>query len=125
MPTELKNFYSSNNIKFAQFNQLQKNSIKSWGINELQILDEMDRQELDLSQMNSSSPVATLLFAQKWFNSEITNKGGKSDLVKGLLLSPEELPKQQAKQVKLKNENEILTLCYLSYLETNNYLKTD
>jgi len=75
--------------------------------------------------MNSSSPVVTLLFAQKWFNSEITNKGGKSDLVKGLLLSPEELPKKSSKQVKLKNENEILTLCYLSYLETNNYLKSD
>jgi hypothetical protein len=39
----------------------------------------MDRQE-----MPTSEPV-TLLFAMKWFNSELTNKGLRSELVKGLL----------------------------------------
>jgi len=28
----------------------------------------------------------TLLFAMKWFNSELTNKGMRSDLVKGLIM---------------------------------------
>ena len=32
-----------------------------------------------------------MLFAMKWFNSDLTNKGMNSDLVKGLLLSTSEL----------------------------------
>jgi hypothetical protein len=29
------------------------------------------------------------------------------------------------KPIKVKSQNELLALCYLDYLETNNYLKTD
>ena len=64
---------------------MQKESIKKWGIKEIQILDEMDRQELE------EQGDVTMLFAMKWFNSDLTNKGMNSDLVKGLLLSTSEL----------------------------------
>ena len=60
---------------------MQKESIKKWGIKEIQILDEMDRQELE------EQGDVTMLFAMKWFNSDLTNKGMNSDLVKGLLLN--------------------------------------
>jgi len=43
----------------------------------------MDRQELPDEQNGS---VVTLLFAMKWFNSDLTNKGMRSELVKGLLI---------------------------------------
>jgi len=45
----------------------------------------MDRQEME------ESADVTMLFAMKWFNSDLTNKGMNSDLVKGLLLSTKEL----------------------------------
>lgn len=67
---------------------MQKESIKKWGIKEIQIIDEMDRQEISLDQESSD---VTMLFAMKWFNSDLTNKGMNSDLVKGLLLSTAEL----------------------------------
>jgi hypothetical protein len=51
----------------------------NWGIDENQIQEEMDRQE-----MNNNEPV-TLLFAMKWFYSDLTNKGLQSKLVKPLL----------------------------------------
>ena len=63
--------------------------------------------------------MVSLLFAMKWFNSDLTNKGKRSDLVKGLL-------EQDASSVtKVETENELMSLCYLSYLETNNYLKSN
>ena len=63
--------------------------------------------------------MVSLLFAMKWFNSDLTNKGKRSDLVKGLL-------EQDASSVtKVETENEFMSLCYLSYLETNNYLKSN
>ena len=88
-------------------------SVKNWGISEPQIREEMDRQE-----MSSSSDV-TLLFALKWFNSDLTNRGKNSDLVKGLI------DDDQSVVTKVETENELMSLCYLSYLETNNYLKAD
>jgi hypothetical protein len=67
-----------------------------------------------------------MLFAIKWFNSDLTNKGMNSDLVKGLLLNTAELKDKKSKtEAKPKSINELLALCYLSYLETNNYLKCD
>jgi hypothetical protein len=49
--------------------------------------------------------------------------------VKGLLLSQEELKGENddknKSKTKVKTENEVMALCYLNYLETNNYLKTD
>lgn len=65
------------------------------------------------------SPSATLLFAMKWFNSDLTNKGKTSDLVKGLI------DNDQTGVKKVETENELMSLCYLSYLETNNYLKSN
>lgn len=62
----------------------------------------------------------SLLFAMKWFYSDLTNKGAKSELVNGLVV------KNDSKQVPMvKTENELLTLVYMSYLETNTYLKSD
>jgi hypothetical protein len=114
---ELKTFYESNGIDYAAHTRMQKESIKRWGIKERQILDEMDRQELSLDQ---ESGEVTMLFAMKWFNSDLTNKGMNSDLVKGLLLG-----EQDGKPAKAKSQNELMALVYLSYLETNNYLKCD
>jgi hypothetical protein len=57
---------------------MKKDSIKSWGIEEHDILDEMDRQELPLPDQNDSQGHVTLLFAMKWFNSDLTNKGMNS-----------------------------------------------
>jgi hypothetical protein len=80
----------------------------------------MDRQEME------ESADVTMLFAMKWFNSDLTNKGMNSDLVKGLLLSTAELKEQKKQErTKPKTLNELMALCYLSYLETNNYLKCD
>lgn len=60
----------------------------------------------------------SLLFAMKWFYSDLTNKGRSSPLVKGII------DKDHNNEVpQVKSENELLTLCYMSYLETNNYLK--
>jgi len=66
----------------------------------------------------NNEPV-TLLFAMKWFYSDLTNKGLASKLVKPLL------DKNQGQPTQVKSENELITLCYLSYLETNNYLKSN
>ena len=55
----------------------------------------------------------------KWFNSDLTNKGKRSDLVKGLL------EQDSSSVTKVETENELMSLCYLSYLETNNYLKSN
>jgi len=55
----------------------------------------------------------------KWFNSDLTNKGKRSDLVKGLL------DQDSSSVTKVETENELMSLCYLSYLETNNYLKSN
>ena len=73
----------------------------------------------------------------KWFNSDLTNKGMGSELVKGLLMdnarkAQEESKGEEESSVaesrvqpnKVKSENELLALCYLIYLETNNYLTT-
>ena len=57
--------------------------MKNWGIKEIDILREIDRQDLDIQE----DQTVTLFFAMKWFNSDLTNKGFSSDLVKGLLLS--------------------------------------
>ena len=65
------------------------------------------------------SAVVSLLFAMKWFNSDLTNKGKRSDLVKGLI------DQDQSSVKKVETENELMSLCYLSYLETNNYLKSN
>lgn len=56
----------------------------------------------------------------KWFYSDLTNKGTKSELVNGLLVKDNtKVPS------KITSHNELLTLVYMSYLETNNYLKTE
>lgn len=56
----------------------------------------------------------------KWFYSELTNKKEKSALVNPLL------QKDKTQMVpQVRTPNELMTLCYLSYLETNNYLKSD
>lgn len=55
----------------------------------------------------------------KWFNSDLTNKGKRSDLVKGLI------DQDSSSVTKVETENELMSLCYLSYLETNNYLKSN
>ena len=55
----------------------------------------------------------------KWFNSDLTNKGKGSDLVKGLI------GQDSSSVTKVETENELMSLCYLSYLETNNYLKSN
>ena len=60
-----------------------------------------------------------LLFAYKWFYSEQSNKGGKSKLLSNLF--EEHKNSESTKQVK--TENELMTLCYMSYLETNNFAK--
>ena len=85
--SDLRTFYSTNQIDYQGFSKLKKDSVKSWGIKDRDILDEMERQELP---DESESGDVTLLFAMKWFYSDLTNKGMRSDLVKGLLLSPEE-----------------------------------
>jgi len=74
----------------------------------------------------------------KWFNSDLTNKGMRSELVKGLIMDnalkaqeeqktdDENNAKENRVQPnKVKSENELLALCYLIYLETNNYLTSD
>jgi len=83
-----------------------------WGIDEQQIREEMDRQEM------SNEPV-TLLFAMKWFYSDLFNKGLKSKLLQPILSD------NQGSSGQVKSESELMTLCYLSYLETNNYLKSN
>ena len=75
----------------------------------------MDRQE-----MNNQN--VSLLFAMKWFYSELNNKGDKSSLVKGLLQKHQN---EFTTVNRVKTQNELLTLIYMSYLETNNYLKPD
>lgn len=66
--------------------------MKSWSIKERDLLEEMERQEFpEPGESDSESGDVTLLFAVKWFNSDLTNKGIRSDLVKGLLMSPDEL----------------------------------
>jgi hypothetical protein len=40
---------------------------------------------MDDDQGNKTTGV-TMLFAMKWFNSDLTNKGMRSELVKGLLI---------------------------------------
>jgi len=82
----------------------------NWDIDEDQINEELDRQEMKS---------VNLLFAYKWFYSDITNKGKTSKLVSQLL--HEDNHKSQVKSVK--TENELMTLCYMSYLETNHYHK--
>ena len=81
----------------------------------------MDRQEMPLHKNSDGgqSAVVSLLFAMKWFNSDLTNKGKRSDLVKGLI------DQDSSSVTKVETENELMSLCYLSYLETNNYLKSN
>jgi len=81
----------------------------------------MDRQEMPLHKNSAGdqSAVVSLLFAMKWFNSDLTNKGKRSDLVKGLI------DQDSSSVTKVETENELMSLCYLSYLETNNYLKSN
>lgn len=67
-----------------------------------------------------SNQKVSLLFAMKWFYSDLTNKGSKSFLVNGLINKDPNVSVPM-----IKTENELLTLCYMSYLETNNYLKSD
>lgn len=59
------------------------------------------------------------MFAIKWFSSELTNKGEKSPLASGLLKND-----PNRKVPKVRSVNELLTLVYMSYLESNNYLKS-
>lgn len=84
----------------------------NWGIDETQIQDEMERQEM-------ANQEVSLLFAMKWFSSELTNKGEKSPLVSGLLSGD-----TQRQVPPVRSVNELLTLVYMSYLESNNYLKS-
>jgi len=80
MAPKLREFYTQNGIRHNDFaSRAAELSVKNWGISEPQIREEMDRQEMP------SSSDATLLFALKWFNSDLTNKGKSSDLVKGLI----------------------------------------
>lgn len=72
----------------------------------------MDRQEITNEPVN-------LLFTMKWFYSDLTNRGSKSALV-GPLLSGD-----AGEATQIKTESELLTLCYLSYLETNKYLQSN
>ena len=81
----------------------------NFDIDEAQIKEELDRQE---------SKSVNLLFAYKWFYSEQSNKGGKSQLLSNLF---EERKNESPKYVK--TENELMTLVYMSYLETNNFAK--
>lgn len=76
----------------------------------------MSRQEM---QVEKSS--VTMLVALKWFDSDITSKGKASELVKGVF--EETSPGQKIN--KVVTENELMTLCYLHYLESNDYLSTD
>ena len=115
IPKELRAFYDSNTIDITKILNDNKSefTLLKWGIDESSIQAEMDRQEM------VNEPVS-LLFAMKWFYSDLHNKGQQSQLVKGLLDSD---PKQEVGMVR--SENELMTLCYLSYLETNNYLKSN
>jgi hypothetical protein len=115
IPPELRKFYESHNINITEILRDSKSefTLLKWGIDESSIQTEMDRQEM------VNEPVS-LLFAMKWFYSDLHNKGQQSQLVKGLLESD---PKQEVGMVR--SENELMTLCYLSYLETNNYLKSN
>lgn len=72
----------------------------------------MERQETNNQQVS-------LFFAMKWFTSELNNKRDKSSLLNPIL------SKDGSKADVVKTENELLTLCYMSYLEANNYLKSD
>lgn len=74
---------------------------------------------LQKNSAGDQSAVVSLLFAMKWFNSDLTNKGKRSDLVKGLI------DEDSSSVTKVETENELMSLCYLSYLETNNYLKSN
>lgn len=74
---------------------------------------------LHKNSAGDQSAVVSLLFAMKWFNSDLTNKGKRSDLVKGLI------DQDSSSVTKVETENELMSLCYLSYLETNNYLKSN
>ena len=74
---------------------------------------------LHKNSAGDQSAVVSLLFAMKWFNSDLTNKGERSDLVKGLI------DQDSSSVTKVETENELMSLCYLSYLETNNYLKSN
>ena len=113
IPKDLVQFYEKNGVAVSEHIRKKKNefTILNWGIDDQQIQAEMDRQG-----MNSSDPV-TLLFAMKWFHSDLFNKGANSKLVKDL--------KGENNGHKVKSENELISLCYLSYLETNNYLKAN
>lgn len=51
-------------------------ALQNFSIEEEQIKNEMERQE---------NHQVTLLFAMKWFYSELSNKGAKSSLVGGLM----------------------------------------
>jgi hypothetical protein len=100
---ELRTFYANNSIDYQGFSKMKKESVKSWGIKERDILDEMERQEFpDPEESETESGDVTLLFAMKWFYSDLTNKGMRSDLVKGLLLSPEETKQENQKSKKKK-----------------------
>lgn len=110
-------------LQFYEDNHIQKPSSKTaltsqfhlldWGIDEEQIQNEMERQEVNNQDVS-------LLFAMKWFYSDLNNKGNKSPLVNGLI------EKNSSREIqRVKTENELLTLCYMSYLESNNYLKSD
>ena len=86
VPNDLKKFYESQNINFKNFTEYQRESLKDWGITEDDIEQEIDRQELDLTPSDEESCPITLLFAMKWFNSDLTNRGYSSNLVKHLLI---------------------------------------
>lgn len=82
---------------------------------------------MDDEQGNKTTGV-TMLFAMKWFNSDLTNKGMRSELVKGLLIQNQQEDGEQIEattQYKLKSDSELLALCYLVQLESNNYLKSN
>ena len=123
---DLVKFYSEIGIDVDQFQESQQKCLSNWGIREDKILQEIDRQELPpldkLAEVHEN-PCVTLLFTLRWFNSEFKNQMETSDLVKGLLLPLDQL--SSANPVpKARSQNELLTLCYLSFLNSNNYLKS-
>mmetsp|Transcript_2642 Transcript_2642/g.4413 ORF Transcript_2642/g.4413 Transcript_2642/m.4413 type:complete len:320 (+) Transcript_2642:934-1893(+) len=136
LPHDLAQFYKQNGIELEAFLENQHASFQNWGVDEKSILQEIDRQELPaLDHLSLDSPGSdesqqsvTLLFTLRWFNSEIVNKSRQSDLVKGLFLEPRDLeedaPQDQLSGPKVRSQNELLTLCYLSFLEQNQYLKS-
>jgi len=83
----IASFFDHNNISMPEDAEKSKYQLLDWGIDEEQIKTEMERQEIGNRQVS-------LLFAMKWFNSELTNKGKNSALVNGLIV------KDKSKSVK-------------------------